>query len=68
MTSKRFEERLGEIYQLGCEMRKPGGDKLAESRYKVVVAELMLLILDSLHALRTGLYILLGAFIAKLFF
>lgn len=49
-------------------MRKPGGDKLAESRYRVVVAELLLLVLDSLHVLRTGLYILLGASIAKLFF
>ena len=68
MTNQRFNERLNEIYQLGCEMRKPGGDKLAESRYRVVVAELLLLVLDSLHVLRTGLYILLGASIAKLFF
>lgn len=41
-------------------MRKPGGDKFAESRYRVVVAELLLLVLDSLHALRTILCILLG--------
>lgn len=68
MTEERFNERLSEIYQLGCEMRKPGGDKFAESRYRVVVAELLLLVLDSLHALRTILCILLGAFIANLLF
>lgn len=60
MTEKRFNERLNEIYHLGCEMRKPGGDKFAESRYRVVVAELLLLVLDSLHALRTILCVLLG--------
>lgn len=68
MNEKRFCERLDEIYKLGDEMRKPGGDKIAESRYRVVVAELLLLILDSLHALRTILCFLVGVLFAKLFF
>lgn len=67
MNDARFKERLDEIYKLGQQMRKPGGDQFAESRYRVIVAELLLLILDSLHVLRTVLFFLLGAFFAHFF-
>lgn len=65
MTKKRFNERLDEIYRVGNQMRKPNGDQLAECRYREIMAELLLLILDSLHVIRTALFFLIGFFLLK---
>lgn len=66
MTEERFKERLNEIYRIGSQMRKSHGDQLAESRYREIVAELLLLILDSLHSLRTALFFLIGLLFGNL--
>lgn len=68
MTYSRFKERADEIYELWEQMREPGCNQFAESRYKVIVAELLLLILVSIQALRTVLWIMLIALIANFFF
>ena len=68
MTYSRFKERADEIYKLGEQMREPGCNQFAESRYKVIVAELLLLILVSVQALRAVLWIVLVALIANFLF
>ena len=52
MTYKRFQERADELEQLGAEMGKPGRHEFAEARYKVIVAELLILILHGIDLLR----------------
>lgn len=68
MSKKRrkdwFERDLKEIYDVG-DMLHDEGASSSESRYKVIVAEQLLMLNFTLESIRTPLFILLGLIAVK---
>lgn len=60
-----FTRYLGEVYNIS-NMLKQEGCSSAECRYREIVATIMLVIRDDLHAIRNGLFFFGGAFLGLL--